>query len=105
MEFHWFKEILKDMALSTELNDRPTVLKFRHTDLSHIDFDYYQRYVLHQCPERETTRGIYEQLLVKFQNKKTGESSAGGEKEFQAQAQLVNQCNWLLLVGSYRYDK
>lgn len=96
IEFDRCKDIVKDMALSAERNDRPTVLKFRHTDLSHIDFDYDQRYVLYQWPERETIRGIYEQLLVKFQNEKKLESYERVDKEY-----FRFRHSWLINAISY----
>lgn len=105
IEFNRCKDIAKDMVLSVESNDRPTVLKFRHSDLSHIDFDYDKRYDLFQWPEQETTRAIYEQLLVKFQNEKKLDSYERIDKEY-----FKFRHNWVINILScwwwdYGYNK
>ena len=66
--------IEKGMRFDCEKNREPIILKLYHTDLTNIDFDYDDRYLLYQWHNPDITRSIYEKLLVKFQSEKKLES-------------------------------
>lgn len=58
------------IVLDCTNNGRPVILRFEHTDLTNIDFDYRPEYQLYRFDDDELNRTNYENLLEKFNREK-----------------------------------
>lgn len=83
----------------------PIVLKFNYTDLTNLEFDYTDQFQLYHWPNADQTRGVFEQLLIKFKRESKYESYKRVDIEyFEFQHNcLVNFLN--LIWWNYGYNK
>jgi hypothetical protein len=66
--------IEKGMQLKGSSKAKKIVLKFNNTDITNIDFNYDDHFILHRWKDNDMTKSVYEKLLVKFQDEKRFES-------------------------------